>query len=101
MVHWFQYESDPELNSNVYQVASKVVSDKFPGEFGSERLIQQVVDQILKVTASKTPMEQVAGQHPGEVQVTTPTAAGSASNTQTTGQATPGTVLHRYELFIH
>ena len=23
-IHWFQYESDPSLNSNMYEVASKV-----------------------------------------------------------------------------
>ena len=30
-IHWFQYESDPERNSNVYEVAQKAVSDHFPG----------------------------------------------------------------------
>ena len=59
MAHWFQFESDTERNSNVFQVANKIVSDKFPGEFGSERLVQQVVDQILHATASKH-MEQVS-----------------------------------------
>ncbi len=24
-IHWFQYESDPSLNSNMYEVASKVM----------------------------------------------------------------------------
>ena len=63
-VYWFQYESDPIRNSNVYQVASKAVSDHFPGEFGSERLVQQVVDHILRVTENKEGMEQVSGHHP-------------------------------------
>ena len=31
-VHWFQRESDPERNSNVYEVAQKAVNDNFPGE---------------------------------------------------------------------
>jgi deubiquitinating protein VCIP135 len=68
-VYWFQYESDPARNSNVYQVASKAVGDHFPGEFGSERLVQQVVDHILRVTENKEGMEQVSGHHPtGEQQ---------------------------------
>ena len=46
-VHWFQYESDPDRNSNVYEVAQKAVTDHFPGEFGSERLIQQVSRRAL------------------------------------------------------
>lgn len=65
-VYWFQYESDPARNSNVYQVANKAVSDHFPGEFGSERLVQQVVDHILRVTENKEGMEQVSGHHPSE-----------------------------------
>lgn len=63
-MYWFQYESDPSRNSNVYQVANKAVNDHFPGEFGSERLVQQVVDHILKVTENKVGMEQVSGHHP-------------------------------------
>ena len=62
--YWFQYESDVSKNSNVFQVANKAVSDHFPGEFGSERLVQQVVDHILRVTETKTGMEQVSGNHP-------------------------------------
>ena len=65
-MYWFQYESDPEHNSNVYQVASKAVSDHFPGEFGSERLVQQAVDHILRVTENKVGMEQVSGHHPSQ-----------------------------------
>lgn len=65
-VYWFQYESDPERNSNVYQVANKAVADNFPGEFGSERLVQQAVDHILKVTENKEGMEQVSGNHPSQ-----------------------------------
>jgi len=29
--YWFQYESEPERNSNVYEVAQKAVTDNFPG----------------------------------------------------------------------
>ena len=65
-VYWFQYESDPALNSNVYAVANKAVSDHFPGEFGSERLVQQAVDHILKVTENEEGMEQVSGHHPSQ-----------------------------------
>ncbi|XP_069692893.1 deubiquitinating protein VCPIP1-like isoform X2 [Periplaneta americana] len=47
VVPWFQYETDPNLNSNAYQVASYAVHKHFPGEFGIEQLIQKVVTQIL------------------------------------------------------
>ena len=30
-VHWFQRESDPERNSNAYDIAQKVINDHFPG----------------------------------------------------------------------
>ena len=50
-VYWFQNESDPSLNSNVYDVASRLVEKHFPGEFGSERLVLKVVNLILKYTA--------------------------------------------------
>lgn len=52
-VYWFQYEQDPSLNSNVYDVAAKLVQKHFPGEFGSERLVQKVVDIILRQTAKR------------------------------------------------
>ena len=52
-VYWFQYEQDPSLNSNVYDVAAKLVQKHFPGEFGSERLVQKVVDIILRQTARR------------------------------------------------
>lgn len=54
-VYWFQYESDPSLNSNVYDVAMKLVTKHFPGEFGSEILVQKVVHTILNQTAKKNP----------------------------------------------
>ncbi|KAM9844454.1 deubiquitinating protein VCPIP1 [Aulostomus maculatus] len=56
-VHWFQYEADPGLNSNVYDVAMKLVTKHFPGEFGSEILVQKVVNTILHHTAKKNPNE--------------------------------------------
>ena len=52
-VYWFEGESNPAFNSNAYQLASEVVNKHFPGEFGSERLVQQVVDRILKLTKKK------------------------------------------------
>ncbi|KAM5157662.1 deubiquitinating protein VCPIP1 [Mantella aurantiaca] len=54
-VYWFQYESDTGLNSNVYDVAMKLVTKHFPGEFGSEILVQKVVNTILHQTAKKNP----------------------------------------------
>ncbi|XP_030630320.1 deubiquitinating protein VCIP135 [Chanos chanos] len=56
-VYWFQYETDPSLNSNVYDVAMKLVTKHFPGEFGSEILVQKVVNTILHHTAKKNPDE--------------------------------------------
>ncbi|KAG8441977.1 hypothetical protein GDO86_010959 [Hymenochirus boettgeri] len=54
-VYWFQYESDMNLNSNVYDVAMKLVTKHFPGEFGSEILVQKVVNTILHQSAKKNP----------------------------------------------
>ncbi|XP_077368137.1 deubiquitinating protein VCPIP1 [Festucalex cinctus] len=56
-VHWFQYEGDAALNSNVYDVATALVTKHFPGEFGSEVLVQKVVDTILRHTAKRNPDE--------------------------------------------
>ncbi|KAJ3596497.1 hypothetical protein NHX12_002904 [Muraenolepis orangiensis] len=56
-VYWFQYEVDTALNSNVYDVAMKLVTKHFPGEFGSEILVQKVVNTILHHTAKKNPDE--------------------------------------------
>ncbi|XP_075993622.1 deubiquitinating protein VCPIP1 isoform X2 [Genypterus blacodes] len=56
-VYWFQYEADLALNSNVYDVAMKLVTKHFPGEFGSEILVQKVVNTILHHTAKKNPDE--------------------------------------------
>ena len=84
--HWFQYESDPTRNSNVYEVAQKALNDNFPGEFGSERLAQEVVDRILAVTATQENLEQVTGLHPPTVEKvqspTTPTKHEPAGNSK-------------------
>lgn len=56
-VYWFQFETDTSLNSNVYDVAMKLVTKHFPGEFGSEILVQKVVNTILHHTAKKNPDE--------------------------------------------
>ncbi|XP_068197090.1 deubiquitinating protein VCPIP1 [Antennarius striatus] len=56
-VYWFQYEAEASLNSNVYDVAMKLVTKHFPGEFGSEILVQKVVNTILHHTAKKNPNE--------------------------------------------
>ncbi|KAJ8277678.1 hypothetical protein GJAV_G00078500 [Gymnothorax javanicus] len=56
-VYWFQFETDLSLNSNVYDVAMKLVTKHFPGEFGSEILVQKVVNTILHHTAKKNPEE--------------------------------------------
>ena len=31
-VVWFQFESDPSMNSNVFEVAQQIVQKHFPGE---------------------------------------------------------------------
>lgn len=56
-VYWFQYELDPALNSNVYDVAMCLVTKHFPGEFGSEILVQKVVNTVLHHTAKRNPEE--------------------------------------------
>lgn len=47
-VAWFQNESDTSMNSNAYDVASKLVQQYFPTDFGSETLVKQIVDVILE-----------------------------------------------------
>ncbi|XP_032815417.1 deubiquitinating protein VCPIP1 isoform X2 [Petromyzon marinus] len=54
IVYWFQHESDASLNSNAYAEATKLVAKHFPGEFGSELLVQKVVNAILRQTAKRT-----------------------------------------------
>lgn len=50
---WFEKESDPSLNSNVYEIATAVVQKHFPGAFGSETLVRKVVNKILRETELK------------------------------------------------
>lgn len=52
-VYWFESQSDPNLNSNAYEIAYSLVQKHFPGEFGSEILVKKVVDKILQETAVK------------------------------------------------
>ena len=66
-VYWFQHESDESSNSNVYEVAGRLVQNHFPGEFGSERLVQKVVDTILRQTARKE------GDNKGKIIIMLPT----------------------------
>lgn len=61
IIAWFQYESDPSLNSNVFQVASYVVQKHFPGEFGSETLVQKAVAQILELSKCLDAMRKQSG----------------------------------------
>ncbi|XP_075228890.1 deubiquitinating protein VCPIP1-like isoform X2 [Lycorma delicatula] len=49
-VQWFQFESQSQLNSNVYHVATVLLQKHFPGEFGSETLHNSIVSQILERT---------------------------------------------------
>uniref|UniRef100_A0A3Q3DEF0 Deubiquitinating protein VCPIP1 n=1 Tax=Hippocampus comes TaxID=109280 RepID=A0A3Q3DEF0_HIPCM len=103
-VHWFQYEGDPALNSNVYDVATKLVTKHFPGEFGSEILVQKVVDTILRHTAKRNPDEYnpvaVDGAHDRRL-----TAAAESSPPATADLPTKiiltgpkGKTLHKEEL---
>ncbi|KAL8614225.1 hypothetical protein ACOMHN_026442 [Nucella lapillus] len=57
VVQWWENQSDPQLDSNVYQVAHDLVLKHFPGEFGIERLQQKIVSAILMLTASKDQKE--------------------------------------------
>ena len=78
-VYWFQHESDPQRNSNVYEVAQKAVNDNFPGEFGSERLVQQVVDSILATTELRENIQMVKGQHPEDMEGVASSGSGEGS----------------------
>ena len=102
-IYWFQYESDPSRNSNVYEVAQKVVNDNFPGEFGSERLVQQVVDSILASTELRENLQQVKGQHPTEapplqgMEGMASSGGGSSGSSPNKAQESEGTII----LFMH
>ena len=53
-VYWFQYENE-SLNSNAFELAQDMVQKHFPGVFGSERLVEKVVDQIFCYVVSEEP----------------------------------------------
>ncbi|XP_040028364.2 deubiquitinating protein VCPIP1 [Gasterosteus aculeatus] len=103
-VYWFQHEVEPALNSNVYDVAMKLVTKHFPGEFGSEILVQKVVNTILHHTAKKNPDEynpvSIAGAHDQRLTDATETPPPEARTPPTkiilTGQKAK--TLHREEL---
>lgn len=57
-VVWFERDSDPALNSNAFKIAESLVNKHFSGEFGTEQLVQKVVESILQNTASKEPSFQ-------------------------------------------
>ncbi len=96
-VHWFQFESDPDRNSNVYEVGQKAVNDNFPGEFGSERLVQEVVDRLLAVTATQENLEQVTGLHPPTVNK----VQSSSTPTTPTKEEARGTIKTRLYKIKH
>ncbi|KAF4076646.1 hypothetical protein AMELA_G00217500 [Ameiurus melas] len=105
-VYWFQYELDPALNSNVYNVAMRLVTKHFPGEFGSEILVQKVVNTVLHHTAKKNPEEyhpvtieaaHMQGQGQGGGQVVE-WDANAPQKIILTGQK--GRTLHKEELCI-
>ncbi|XP_071490949.1 deubiquitinating protein VCPIP1-like [Diadema antillarum] len=74
-VVWFQNEGQPELNSNAFRIAEKLVNRHFAGEFGNEQLVQKVVESILQNTASKEP----AYQPPSLTNVPSASSAGRSS----------------------
>ena len=73
-IYWFENESDPSLNSNAYDIARTVVAKAFPGDFGSEHLVQSAVNVIIKSTTKKSTDPAAASCLPGG------TKDGSASN---------------------
>ncbi|XP_035490011.1 deubiquitinating protein VCPIP1 [Scophthalmus maximus] len=103
-VHWFQYETDTALNSNVYDVAMKLVTKHFPGEFGSELLVQKVVNTILHHTAKKNPDEynpvSIDGAHVQRLTDTTetPQAADTQPPTKIILTGQKAKTLHKEEL---
>ncbi|XP_066508884.1 deubiquitinating protein VCPIP1-like [Hoplias malabaricus] len=105
-VYWFQYEPDSGLNSNVYEVAMRLVTKHFPGEFGSEILVQKVVNTILHHTAKKDPDEYhpvaIEGAHTKSQSQAGGEVVESDANPPTkiilTGQK--GRTLHKEELVM-
>ena len=80
-IYWFENESDPALNSNAYDIARAVVEKQFPGDFGSERLVQSAVNIIIKSTTKKSTTPAVASCFPdGTEDRSTPDAKGGYSD---------------------
>ena len=69
-VFWFQNEADQSLNSNAFEIAQKLVQKYFPGEFGSERLVQKVVDQIFNVIVRYEPKAENTSVNASDEQTT-------------------------------
>lgn len=94
-VYWFEGESDPSLNSNAYQLASDAVNKHFPGEFGSERLVQQVVNMILKLTRKKGTHQQLEHQQfePKKRSETEPGASDAAVSSPPPMMTTPTKII--------
>ncbi|KAM6920254.1 deubiquitinating protein VCPIP1 [Lycodopsis pacificus] len=101
-VYWFQYETEPALNSNVYDVAMKLVTKHFPGEFGSEILVQKVVNTILHHTAKKNPDEynpvSIAGAHAQRLTDATETPPDTQPPTKIILTGQKAKTLHKEEL---
>ncbi|KAM8839277.1 LOW QUALITY PROTEIN: deubiquitinating protein VCPIP1 [Synchiropus picturatus] len=101
-VHWFQYEADAALNSNVYDVAMRLVTKHFPGEFGSEILVQKVVNTILHHTAKKNPGEynpvSIAGAHAQRLSDTAEMAGDLSPPTKIILTGQKAKTLHKEEL---
>jgi len=57
-VYWFQFEADDTLNSNAFTLGHQLVKKHFPGEFGSERLVEKVVDQIFCFVLKDSPEDK-------------------------------------------
>ena len=55
IVYWFQFESDPSLNSDESKEAKALVQKLFPGIVKSEKLVEQVIDQISRKTGKYQP----------------------------------------------
>lgn len=101
-VYWFQYETDPSFNSNVYDVTMRLVTKHFPGEFGSEILVQKVVNTILHHTAKRSQDEynpvSIEGAHVHNRAEGAESASQPPTKIILTGQK--GKTLHKEELVM-
>lgn len=59
-IAWFQNESDPSLNSNAFKIASCLVEQHFPAEFGTRRVEDKIVEQILEATKKPEELQKAA-----------------------------------------